>query len=65
MIKYNTFPKTTSGIHQGDSLSPLSFNNVMDQLVRIAENTGLGYHIGINKINNLFYADDAVLISES
>lgn len=57
--------RTTTGIRQGDSLSPLLFNTIMDQVIKTVKNTGLGYRMGMHKVNILCYADDAVLIAES
>lgn len=37
----------------------------MDQLWKSVKNTQLGYRLGTHKINILFHADDALLITES
>lgn len=52
------------GIRQGDSLSPLLFNIVMDEIIRKVRN-GEGYKMGNQQIKILCYADDAVLVAES
>lgn len=52
------------GIRQGDSLSPLLFNIIMDEIIR---NVRLlkGYSMGDQEITILCYADDAVLVAEN
>jgi hypothetical protein len=55
----------TVGVKQGDPLSPLLFNMVVDELLQ-----SLPTHIGIDigdgfRINNQAFADDLVLVSES
>lgn len=57
--------RTKAGIRQGDSLSPLLFNTIMDELIKAVKSTGLGYRMGTQKINILCYADDAVIIAET
>ena len=52
------------GIRQGDSLSPLLFNIIMDEIignVRLLK----GYSMGDQEITILCYADDAVLVAEN
>ena len=51
------------GNSQGDSLSPMLFNLVMDRIINQTKGEGRGYRMGQTKI--LCYADDAVLIAES
>lgn len=53
-----------SGIRQGDSLSPLLFNIMMDEIIRKVK-TGRGYRMGDQEFTILCYADDAVLFAES
>ena len=48
----------------GDSLSPLLFNIIMDELI-IQVRKLKGYKMGDREIKTLCYADDAVLIAES
>ena len=52
------------GIRQGDSLSPILFNLIMNKLI---DSTKLldGYRMGNNKINIICYADDAILIADN
>lgn len=47
----NTFNRdihTSANIRQGDSLSPLLFNTVMDQITDVLKNKGSGYRMGQN-----------------
>lgn len=53
-----------TGIRQGDSLSPILFNLIMDELISEVKRTGKGYRLGGKEIKIICYADDAVLISE-
>ena len=52
------------GIRQGDSLSPLLFNIIMDEIIK-AVRVLRGYKMGDRNVNILCYADDAVLLAES
>lgn len=49
------------GIRQGDSLSPLLFNIVMDEVIMKVKE-GRGYKLGDQEIKILCYADDTVLL---
>lgn len=53
-----------NGIRQGDSLSPLLFNVIMDELIRRVH-TMRSYRMGDKEINIICYADDAALVAES
>ena len=53
-----------NGIRQGDSLSPLLFNIIMDEIIKKVSKLR-GYKMGEKKINILCYADDAVLVAEN
>ena len=53
------------GIRQGDSLSPMLFNLVMDRIINQVKGVGRGYRMGQTEFKILCYADDAVLIAES
>ncbi|KAJ3642921.1 hypothetical protein Zmor_025668 [Zophobas morio] len=52
------------GIRQGDSLSPIMFNLIMDNLINITKMLE-GYRMNNNKINIIYYADDAILIADT
>lgn len=52
------------GVKQGDPLSPLLFNCIMDELFYKLP-TIIGYKVGETLINVLAFADDLVLISSS
>jgi len=56
---------TSDGVRQGDSLSPLLFNLIMDKIIQNIEETGRGYKMGSNEVKCVCYADDAVLISDN
>lgn len=53
------------GVRQGDPLSPVLFNLVIDQVVRIIDSLNLGVCMGNRKLAALAYADDIILCSES
>ena len=53
-----------NGVRQGDSLSPMLFNFVMDKIIANLPKE-LGYRMGNTHIHILCYADDAVLIADS
>lgn len=55
----------STGIRQGDSLSPLLFNMVMDRIIEEAKGAGHGYRTDKGAISIVCYADDALLISEN
>lgn len=52
------------GIRQGDSLSPLLFNLIMDEIIKQVRRLR-GYRMGNRNITILCYADDAVLVAEN
>lgn len=54
--------KTYLGIRQGDSLSPMLFNLIMDKIAEIIRATAQGYRTGNHEIRLLCYA---VLIANS
>ena len=67
----NTF-EWTKGLKQGDSLSPLLFNLIMDQITKDSNNelrqkkTNIGYyHLQPIYVQALTYADDVVLIGDT
>ncbi|NWX91452.1 PO21 protein, partial [Nothoprocta ornata] len=53
------------GVKQGDPLSPLLFNLVLDPLLCSLERRGKGYRYGEQHITSLAIADDLVLLSDS
>jgi len=55
----------STGIRQGDSLSPLLFNIIMDRIIKEVKATGKGFTTDKGEIKIICYADDAVLISEN
>jgi hypothetical protein len=52
------------GIRQGDSLSPLIFNIIMNEIIKGIKGMR-GYRTGESMINLVVYADDVVLIAEN
>ena len=54
----------TSGVKQGDVLSPILFIVVVDMILRtVDEQDGIAW-IGTNRLPELAYADDIALLSE-
>jgi len=53
-----------NGVRQGDSLSPMLFNLIMEKIIANLPKE-LGYRMGKVPINVICYADDAVLITDS
>ncbi|KRZ48150.1 Retrovirus-related Pol polyprotein from type-2 retrotransposable element R2DM [Trichinella nativa] len=53
------------GVRQGDPISPLLFNAVMDELVERLEQTGEGFKLKGVEVTTLAFADDVTLISRS
>lgn len=56
--------EATTGIRQGDSLSPLLFNIILDEIIKQVK-TRRGYRMGNKEIQILCYADDTILIAEN
>ncbi|CAB0033875.1 unnamed protein product [Trichogramma brassicae] len=54
-----------SGVRQGCPLSPIVFNLALEPVVRAVQATGRGYALSGQTYNNLFYADDGALVSDS
>ncbi|KAI4476278.1 hypothetical protein M0804_013732 [Polistes exclamans] len=54
----------TSGIRQGDSLSPIFFNLIMDEIIKKVKTAGEGIKLGKDKKKIICYADDVVSMSE-
>ena len=55
----------SSGIFQGDSLSPILFCVTLMPLSKVINNTGYGYKIYDNTINHLFYMGDLKLFANN
>lgn len=56
--------RVESGVLQGDPLSPLLFNGVMDRVLRQID-PDVGYRINGSLFNCIAYADDIILISST
>jgi Reverse transcriptase (RNA-dependent DNA polymerase) len=56
--------KVTSGLRQGDALSPILFNLVLEKVVRDM-NISEGITLGQSKIGLLAYADDIAIIGDN
>lgn len=56
--------KVTSGLRQGDALSPILFNLVLEKVVRDM-NISEGITLGQSKISLLAYADDIVIVGDN
>ncbi|KAF0714277.1 ribosome biogenesis protein TSR3 isoform X1, partial [Aphis craccivora] len=57
--------QVTTGLRQGDAISPVLFNIVLEKVVREADLDKEGVKLGENNIGILAYADDIVLMAES
>jgi len=55
----------STGIRQGESLSPVIFNLIMYEIIKDVQKAGHGYRTNTGEITILCYADDAVIISEN
>jgi len=60
---FGTSIRPSRGVQQGDPLSPLLFNMVLDEALRSIKSPG--YMSNGVEVNSLAYADDVVLVSES
>lgn len=55
----------TTGVRQGDNLSPVLFNLIMDEILEKIKTVGRGYKMGTREIKLICYADDVVLIADN
>ncbi|NXB27197.1 PO21 protein, partial [Rhagologus leucostigma] len=55
----------SSGVKQGDPMSPLLFNLALDPLLCKLEAEGDGFQHGGYKLTAMAFADDLVLLSDS
>lgn len=53
-----------NGIRQGDNLSLILFNLIMNEIIKEVRTSGSGYGLGKQRIKIACYADDTVIISE-
>jgi len=58
------FFKVATGLRQGDALSPILFNLVLEKIVR-EMNISEGITLGQSKIGLLVYADDIAIIGDN
>ncbi|NXS00136.1 PO21 protein, partial [Oxylabes madagascariensis] len=54
-----------AGVTQGDPMSPVLFNLVLDPLLCRLETEGQGFHRGGLRITAMAFSDDLVLLSDS
>jgi hypothetical protein len=60
--KLSVIISINGSVRHGDSLSPLLFNFVMNDIIKNSKDKK-GYRMGNKEVNIIFYADDAVLIA--
>lgn len=70
IVSYDTSSRTitpTRGVRQGDPLSPLMFNLVMDDLLRLLERENIGHPTNNSEMRLLgtAFADDLILLAPS
>lgn len=54
-----------TGIRQGDSMSPILFNLIMDKIINSVKEVNGGYRMGRKHMKILCYADDAILTADN
>ena len=62
---YTDWFDISSGVRQGDSLSPTLFGLYINELAAEIKQLHVGVKLGGNEMSLLLYADDIVLMSES
>jgi hypothetical protein len=62
---YGTDIRITNGVRQGDPLSPLLFNAVIDEAIKTITNSGIGYRLNDHLHQVLAFADDLVLVAST
>jgi len=65
IIRRNNQIHPSTGIRQGDYLSPVLCNLIMKEIIKDVKNAGHGYRTNKGEIPILCYADDAVIISKN
>lgn len=62
--EYTETFEVNTGVRQGDGLSPLLFNIVLEKTLRMVKQVEMGVNLGLT-INLLAFADDIVLLAEN
>ena len=57
--------KSTRGLRQGCTLSPLLFTLIMEELTQRIKNREVGIKVGEGKLSVLLFADDVVLLTDN
>ena len=61
----SSFFENNTGLKQGDSLSPILFNLVLQKVIHSIKMVPSGLKIGKEQLNVLAFADDSVLIGKN
>ncbi|GJQ77604.1 hypothetical protein Trydic_g20985 [Trypoxylus dichotomus] len=56
---------TPRGTREGDSLSPLLFNLLMDKIIKVITDLGREYKLRSRSISMICYADDATVVAKA